>query len=119
LHGKPEFFFPDALTLLRKVVPFVADSIRLATAARIVLPGQIREAANVFGYDASCQLFDCDGLGSSVVLGSRRNARNSRSRIAGVAVRPIPNRKKFMARKIDVRLLSNKISASSTVSMFY
>ena len=53
MHGKPEFLFRDALTLLRKVVPFVADSIRLATVARIALPGQIRGAANVFGYDAA------------------------------------------------------------------
>jgi hypothetical protein len=39
--------------LLRKVVSFVVDSIRLAMVARIALPGQIREAANVFGYDAA------------------------------------------------------------------
>jgi hypothetical protein len=36
---------------LRKVVPFVTDSIRSAPVARIALPGQIREAPNVFGYE--------------------------------------------------------------------
>jgi hypothetical protein len=41
------------LASLRKVVLFVADSIRSATVVRSALPDQIREASNVFGYDAA------------------------------------------------------------------